>query len=603
MKLKPILIVSYFSLFTFHFSLISAQKGTWFWGSYGIGDGVALSVAADSKGNCYMAGIFQNDTIHFGGYTVMNSTTTNPPYSSDEDDFLVKYAPNGPVLWATQTFEKNNNPNTGGNDAPVSVCPDNFGSVYLSGNFIDTLFIGSYTFITKEIVPYSQNMYLAKYSSNGNLLWAKQAICVNDSSFINQQDISSDNDGNIYVIGGFANTVNIGGQIVITPHSLIENTFLAKYDSSGNVIWARQSTGNTLYGSTSFSNATDIKGNIFITGEFDDTVVFGPYKLSTITPYGNHNCFIAKYDSAGNVIWAKNPIIPSVHSGGTGWALTTDLSGNVYLGGDFIDTMIFAQDTIVSNNNAGFFLVKYAPNGNVLWAKSAKVLDNNDWGIYGLSSDNSKHIYLSANGYGEGPGTDIIAFAGDTLSIKDTAEYDGPSVIFKLDSNGNVICSSIIPVGGGGDNPTSVASDTSGNHVYLGAAASSVDIFGKDTIDPFAYPINHIQHGNYFPFVARWQECDSNIIYAGVQNSKPVDAEVKVYPNPNNGAFTLALQNVNEPAQVEIYNMLGESICKKSLNPTNISINLSGQPAGVYFYRAITNTGSLIGEGKVVIEK
>jgi hypothetical protein len=76
-----------------------------------------------------------------------------------------------------------------------------------------------------------------------------------------------------------------------------------------------------------------------------------------------------------------------------------------------------------------------------------------------------------------------------------------------------------------------------------------------------------------------------------------------LYPNPNNGSFTLALQNVNAPAQVEIYNMLGESIYKTKLNPTNTVLSLSGQPSGVYFYRVIQETGDLVGSGKVVIEK
>ena len=108
MKLKYILIVSCFSLFTFYFSLISAQQGTWFWGAEGIGDATVWSIASDAKGNCYLAGMIPNDTIHFLGYNLINSTITNPPYSSNFDGFLVKYSPDGNVLWAKQTLEKNN---------------------------------------------------------------------------------------------------------------------------------------------------------------------------------------------------------------------------------------------------------------------------------------------------------------------------------------------------------------------------------------------------------------------------------------------------------------------------------------------------------------
>jgi len=83
---------------------------------------------------------------------------------------------------------------------------------------------------------------------------------------------------------------------------------------------------------------------------------------------------------------------------------------------------------------------------------------------------------------------------------------------------------------------------------------------------------------------------------------------INVYPNPNNGSFTLSLSNTNEKCNVEIYNVLGEKVYFATLNPPaggkdNNLINLTGQPSGVYFYRVISESGILIGEGKVIIEK
>ena len=586
-------IIICLSLFIFHFSF--AQNGTWFWGIHNIGEVYIESVAADSKGDCYVAGLFPNDTIQWGSDILRNSTITNYPYSSNFDAYIAKLDHNGNVLWAKQTIEKNSNPNIE-NASPENLCTSNSGPVYLSGNFIDTIYVGGYMLITPEYTTGSQSTYLAKYDVNGNPLWAKQAICINDSSFINEDCAACDNHGNIYVTGIFGDSIRFGGNIISTPFQALQSMFLVKYDSNGNVVWARQSIGT----SQGLGVTNDQYGNTFVTGGFEDSVSFGSNRLGAVSV----DFFIAKYDPNGNVLWAKQANTTSHFCNAGGVSVAVDLNENVYITGQFSDTVIFGHDTFSSFSSTlgSFFLVKYDPTGNLLWAKQATALDGNHWSSWSISVDNSKHLYLSANG-GAGEGAlNKIGFAGDTLIMQDTASEDAPSIIFKLDSNGNSICSSIIPVGGGNNGPTASACDSSGNYVYIAGAAIGVAVFGEDTINSykvhggFPYKINNVA------FVARWQECDSDVLYAGVQNIKPV-GQVVLYPNPNNGSFTLALQNVNAPAQVEIYNMLGESIYKTKLNPTNTILSLIGQPSGVYFYRVITQDGGLVGSGKLVIEK
>jgi len=150
-------------MLTFHFSLVNAQS--WLWGNSGIGDSWPMSIVSDGQGNSYIAGQFPNDTVHFGSNTLSDS-------SKVVDAFLVKYSHNGSVLWAKQTVEKCSNPLLAAS-APESVCVDRWGNSYLSGNFADTLFIGSNTLITSAVVNYlPQNTYVAKYDPNGNVLWA-----------------------------------------------------------------------------------------------------------------------------------------------------------------------------------------------------------------------------------------------------------------------------------------------------------------------------------------------------------------------------------------------------------------------------------------------
>ncbi|MGP8214629.1 MAG: T9SS type A sorting domain-containing protein [Bacteroidia bacterium] len=77
---------------------------------------------------------------------------------------------------------------------------------------------------------------------------------------------------------------------------------------------------------------------------------------------------------------------------------------------------------------------------------------------------------------------------------------------------------------------------------------------------------------------------------------------IKAFPNPNNGLFTIQSNTAPVNSIVEIYNILGQNIYQNKLNTNTLEINLSNQPAGMYLYRVISETGECIGSGKLVIE-
>jgi vacuolar-type H+-ATPase subunit F/Vma7 len=58
---------------------------------------------------------------------------------------------------------------------------------------------------------------------------------------------------------------------------------------------------------------------------------------------------------------------------------------------------------------------------------------------------------------------------------------------------------------------------------------------------------------------------------------------VKLYPNPNNGQFTLELRNIGNRATVTVYNMLGVKVYNSvANNQTNLNINLPELQKGIY---------------------
>ena len=92
-----------------------------------------------------------------------------------------------------------------------------------------------------------------------------------------------------------------------------------------------------------------------------------------------------------------------------------------------------------------------------------------------------------------------------------------------------------------------------------------------------------------------------------VQSTNDLPASVSsinVYPNPNNGEFTVSI-DANEPLMMQVYNVLGENVYTGSLKNSkgDNHVDLSNLTGGVYMYKVITETGSLVSDGKVVLEK
>ncbi len=92
---------------------------------------------------------------------------------------------------------------------------------------------------------------------------------------------------------------------------------------------------------------------------------------------------------------------------------------------------------------------------------------------------------------------------------------------------------------------------------------------------------------------------------SSTDNLRDKSEELSVYPNPNNGNFTFQWVGTQHVVSIEIYNMLGEKVHSNSyqLLAKSYQLDLSSQPNGVYLYRVLGEDGSLVGEGKVVVER
>ena len=446
---------TYLSLLLLLASLQSSAQN-WLWGAKGEtglkADLYSEDVATNKTGNVYHAGAFET-LLSFGNDTLK---------SSSQDAFLVKYDANGNVLWARQSVSP------GGSTTCYSVATDQADNSYITG------VTGTNTYFGHDTVFGNDNFFLVKYTPGGNVSWVSQSlgmfagICV-----------ATDRFGHEFVTGS-----NSG-------------TFLAKFDSSGKLLWNVKPA--VCQSTTGYSVATDVSGNVYISGQFTDTLVFGTYTLISKKSVA---VYVAKYDSNGNVLWAAQSTHNPPHPSGfnpnlSGITVTADKSGAAYVTGPFFDSITFGNYEL-HNPGSGYniFLTKFDPAGKFLWAKQATPLDHGGWGTYSISSDTLNHIYLSgAPGQPGGPSYKM-AFGSDTLSITGNGN-DIPAILLKLDTAGNALCGSIII--GGGEYANSVASDGSGTYVYQAGGFTTYINFSGDTVTD--------NESGYDTFVARWKPC------------------------------------------------------------------------------------------------
>lgn len=94
-----------------------------------------------------------------------------------------------------------------------------------------------------------------------------------------------------------------------------------------------------------------------------------------------------------------------------------------------------------------------------------------------------------------------------------------------------------------------------------------------------------------------------NVVVVGINNQKALNAEVNVYPNPNEGVFNVSINSatINEYA-VTITDMLGRVVESHTGLPNGeFNFDLSNQPNGMYFVRV--NSGDAVTSLKLVLNK
>ncbi|MCA9161779.1 MAG: SBBP repeat-containing protein [Planctomycetales bacterium] len=247
----------------------------------------------------------------------------------------------------------------------------------------------------------------------------------------------------------------------------------------------------TAFGVGGESIAADLSGNIYLTGNFSDTVQLDPDGVAEpLVSAGQTDVFLAKYDRDGEFLWAKQ-------LGGSGFDyvrdMAVDASGNIHLVGNFSGTADFdpsaETNQLTSAGDFDAFVVRLTADGELTWAKA----------LAGTGFEVAQSLAVDANGAAYVLGayfTTIDLNPSASQSFSRTTAGDSDIFLTKLDVNGNFVWGASMG-GSGADFAAAVTLDASNNVLVVG------DFVGTADFDPSTATSNLTSGGNRDLFIAK----------------------------------------------------------------------------------------------------
>ena len=388
----------------------------------GQGDDIPTALETDLSGNVYLT--FGLPSI--GDFApIIDDSQFN---SQDGNEFIVKYNPDGEILWVKQESA---------DIKEIAITP-NEDIVYVgqfwgeSVTFDNTLTLTNYSELYAEIYG---DAFIAKRNESGNIEWATRigSHGTDIASIVKVGNLGS----SIYVNGKYSTFItgeaDFGNGVTVP----IENSesgltnFLAKYNSNGEAIWVR--TIKAEESDKVVDIDIDAHDNLYVLGEFSGRFIHFDENVSIIKDDSDSNLdfFLAKYSPDGFCLWAK--FIDNKKYTGSVEDLTLDQDGNLLFYGVYQDSIRFNNSNVIGGFPNGSYFAKYSPDGDFIFVKDLK---RATYEVGNILTDNSNNIYL-----GGSFSNDSISF-GNGIGLYPNANieyYCNSPFIAQFNSNGDAI--------------------------------------------------------------------------------------------------------------------------------------------------------------------
>lgn len=359
----------------------------------------AMGIALDSTGNIIVSGYFSG-TADFDPSTSNYSLTSN----GGNDIFLARYDSAGNFIWAI---------NVGGAGEEFNYSDpavDEYGNIYLCGVFNTNTNFNPKGIAVMATNRGQQDGFIAKYDSTGLLQWVRGVGGVlNDDVYrIDYKDYL------VLFAGSFTDSSFVDDGLTVTPiyGSGNADVVFGKFNPNGNLFWL-----NTLKGSGedhSYNITAGINGKTYLTGTFEDTLIFDYVSVSPDTLFADGlAAFTASFSNMGNYYWSF-PIENAYPFG-----LKVDHNGDILTCGQFSGIADFDPDAdtmaLMAQGSFDGYFAKYTNGGSYDFAK--RIGGNGADICYTIAELSNSSILVS--GY-----------------FFNTADFDPDVTVASLNSNG-----------------------------------------------------------------------------------------------------------------------------------------------------------------------
>lgn len=238
------------------------------------------------------------------------------------------------------------------------------GNVFVAGSFGEVLSIGGLTLTSPNYSASSNPIprvgFIAKYNSSGVLQWANQLNGGHEGR-TDPVAIKPDPFGNTIVIGNYDDSLFLDSNTLLTVPSGQINSYLAKFDGAGNLLWGRDLIDEAgLILPHNASPTFDPSGAMYVFGRHANDANIDGHLLS------GQRFNVSKFSPSGSYRWHKEFDITSTLEN-----LKLGPNNKLYLTGSFEGTTTIDGITYTADSgNRELLLIQMDTTGRVDWVRN-----------------------------------------------------------------------------------------------------------------------------------------------------------------------------------------------------------------------------------------
>jgi uncharacterized repeat protein (TIGR01451 family) len=528
-------------------------------------------IYTDNQSNVYIAGMF-GDTINA---TLLNCQPFPIANTAGIRAFIVKYAPNGSVLWSNSIPCSTSG--ASGNADLFRITGNGTNRIAISAAFEN---IGAQTVGSSVVSPSIGNVLIANCDDNGT--WLNAKVLTGNTNTQLSMSLAMNANSELFIGGVFRGSMNLDAAGVLTTPGSDLNDFIIKMNTNGDFEWAHALPLSSWWR----TEVMVYQNDVFLAGSFGGTANIGGTTL--VAPY--YSTYLTLIDNGGNFLWAKR-----YGDTETNFYCATIKNDNIFMCGltsNSITSNLFGTYNLVYANTlpAGIsassksYLIKLDTNGDVFngacYGFSFSTLNTT-----GIAASLSK-AYLTGNVGGGSHfgghtvtgaqlnGANYVAVYTDSANlIKGTSFYDANSN-GTFDS-GEISCASNLLL----NNGTSAENTLINGDYVIGVGTGT---FTSSIVNPPMY-YNYTPTGYTSIFSALSSQVDSNKNFAFQpipnQSDLVIDLVTGFFRPGFNGVAYVSLHNIGTTPETGNIDLLLDNSEITINSTTPAALNITGNAA------------------------